>query len=195
MAPRPRSAQVLAPIGLYPDGRTRASQRLPETFQGPANPRLAVLALETGQGRVDIEAIVLAEDRIVWASMLARRLRAASVRGRAANGLLRLGFSLTDDPQGLGDRFSLREGVLSGGEMNGLDVWAAHLRWDQISAGSPRRKTHFFESIVNNGSCGGSGADMPLLLTPAPREWIAEYEATCPVRPPPEALRYLAANS
>ncbi len=129
---------------------------------------------------------------MVSASVLARGLQAASLRGRARNGLLRWGFSVTDDPTGLRDRFRLREGFTNNRGTPGLDAWAAHLTWDRIAADSPRRKTHFFESLVNNGCCAGSGGDMPLLLAPPPSEWIAEYAANCPVRPPPQALQLLA---
>lgn len=127
--------------------------------------------------------------RVVASERVAHGLREASLRGVVASGWLSGGFSLTDRPGSVGDLYRLgsRQPALPAGAP--VEQWATGLSWTKIGADTRERRLDWFRSIVNSGSCAGSGVAPPLLLAPRPQAWLDEYEATCPIRPPAAELR------
>jgi hypothetical protein len=188
MSPRPASLRVLAPTGPAPAGRAPLPDHMPQAEPAFGNPRLAIMAFGAASGRVDIHAVTLFEDRVVATQLLAQGLRAETLRGAAHNGSFRMGFSLSDRPGSVGDLFRLRASQSASPGSSVLEGLVTR-RWQRIAADAPERKTQFFESIVNDGSCADAGPGIPLLLAPAPQAWLDEYSANGPLHPDMEELR------
>jgi hypothetical protein len=184
MAPRPRFARVLAPVGPVPEGRRPYSRTVPQPFHRDGNPRLVLIAVapRDSSGRLDVHSLILAEDRVAASQRVAVGLDQGRLRGTARKGDYRTGFSLADRSDSRGDLFLLRprQPELAGWP---VDRWAASLSWQRIGAETRERKLDWFRSITNPGSCAGAIVGDRMMLAPVPRSWFEEYADSCPTHP------------